>query len=109
MLVLLFSLFCCGFSSSVPVFIFCQHGVNVSEAYAQPTDKLQFFYMQAPAFEGFFGNLGKIFNAYHTAFGVINLSTGQNYTIEYDAVNEVLNATLPVITKNPDGSTNLTW
>lgn len=65
--------------------------------------------MQAPAFEGFFGNLFKALGGYHSAFGVVNLNTGQNFTIEYDAMYEVLNATIPFISKNPDGSTNLTW
>ena len=61
------------------------------------------------AFEGFFGNLFKYVGAFHTAFGVVNLSSGKNYTIEYDAISEVLNATLPFITTGVNGTTNLTW
>jgi hypothetical protein len=109
MLLLLLYFVSCSFATAIPTFVFCQKGVNVSEAYAKPGDKLQIYYMQAPAFEGFFGNLFKYLGIFHCAFGVVNLSSGQNFTIEYDAVNEVLNATLPVITENADGSTNLTW
>merc|ERR1711916_350056 len=96
-------------AEKIPHFVFCHNGINISEAMAKPTDMVEFYYMQAPAFEGFFGNLFKYLGAFHTAFGGINKSSGQNFTIEYDAMDEVLNATLPFITKNPDGSTNLTW
>ncbi len=59
--------------------------------------------------QGFFGNLFKYLGIFHTAFGVVNLSSGRNFTVEYDAMNEVGNATVPVISKNPDGTLNLTW
>ncbi len=71
-------------------FIFCQHGINISAAVAAPTDQLQIYYMQAPAFEGLFGNLFKGIGGYHTALGIVNLNTNKSYTLEYDAVSEVL-------------------
>ena len=47
--------------------------------------------------------------AFHTAFGVVNRNSGQVFTIEYDAVSEVLNATLPFVVPQPGGTLNLTW
>ncbi len=58
---------------------------------------------------GFFGNLMKYVGIFHTAFGVVNLSSGRNFTVEYDAVNEVGNATVPIVSTNPDGSIRLEW
>ena len=40
---------------------------------------------------------------------MVNLSSGKNYTIEYDAMDEVLNATLPFVETGPNGTVNLTW
>jgi hypothetical protein len=77
-------------SSSAVHFIFCPRGVNISAAMARPTDSLEVYYMEAPAFEGAFGNLFKSLGGYHSAFGIINRSTNQTWTLEYDAVSEVL-------------------
>lgn len=46
--------------------------------------------MEAPAFEAAFGDLFKAIGGYHSAFGIINKATGQTWTLEYDAVSEVL-------------------
>jgi hypothetical protein len=64
--------------------------MDISQAFASPTDSISVYYMQAPAFEGAFGDLFKSIGGYHTAFGIINHSTNKNYTLEYDAVSEVL-------------------
>ncbi len=147
--------------------MFCPRGIDITKAYAAPTDALevscgvargtpaqhrpaaQIYYMQAPAFEGMFGDLFKSIGGYHTAFGIINRacvlllrcppcaarscgtgSTGKTYTLEYDAVSEVLklrrawlwclvlsltiwappqSATLPIVTKLPNGTVQLDW
>jgi hypothetical protein len=38
-------------ATAMPQYIFCLHGINVSQAVAKPGDKVVFYYMQAPAFE----------------------------------------------------------
>ena len=40
---------------------------------------------------------------------MVNLSSGRNFTVEYDAMSEVLNATVPIVSKSPNGTVELTW
>jgi len=105
----LFIVALCFSSSTALHFVFCAKGINVTKAYAAATDRLEIYYMQAPAFEGAFGDLFKSIGGYHSAFGIINRSNNKTYTLEYDAVSEVLNATLPIVSKLPNGTVELDW
>mmetsp|Transcript_121792 Transcript_121792/g.171357 ORF Transcript_121792/g.171357 Transcript_121792/m.171357 type:complete len:347 (+) Transcript_121792:69-1109(+) len=87
-------------------FIFCEDGVNVTEAISKPTDHIQVWFLEAPVFKAAFGNLFKLLKGFHTAVGFVNTATGEEWTFEYDAVYEVLNATLPFVKKVIDGNSS---
>ncbi|KAN0003462.1 hypothetical protein ACTFIZ_009621 [Dictyostelium cf. discoideum] len=71
-------------------------------------DEIEVYYMQAPVFEAVFGNFFGKLGGYHSAIGFYDLTTGLNYTAEYDAIFEVGNGTLPNII-NVDGKDELLW
>jgi len=70
---------------------------------------LQVWYLEAPVFEGYFGPLFGYLDMFHSAFGILDLTTGINYTVEYDAMQEVPNATFPFVFTYPNGSEYLQW
>jgi len=88
-------------------FTFCVGGIEAPTV--TPTDEIQVWYYEAPVFEGEYGNLFTTVDAYHTGFGFIDLTTKLNYTFEYDAYSEVLNATIPFVINGTNGTKELLW
>eukprot|EP01027_Heterolobosea_sp_BB2_P011072 GEZU01016151.1.p1 GENE.GEZU01016151.1~~GEZU01016151.1.p1 ORF type:complete len:310 (-),score=91.26 GEZU01016151.1:172-1101(-) len=74
---------------------FCLGGESLS--HVDPGDVLDVYYMEAPVFAAKVGPILGYFNLYHTAIGFVNRNTGANWTVEYDAIFEVGNATLPFV------------
>lgn len=50
-----------------------------------------------------------LFSGFHSAFGVVNRGQGINYTLEFYSVGRVINAVLPVIKKDANGTVELVW
>eukprot|EP01132_Coremiostelium_polycephalum_P002854 gene2854-3546_t len=71
-------------------------------------DVIDVYYLQAPLFEGMFGDLFGKLGGYHSAVGFYDRTTGINYTAEYDAYFEVANGTFPNVL-NTNGSKELLW
>ncbi|EGC31548.1 hypothetical protein DICPUDRAFT_50132 [Dictyostelium purpureum] len=71
-------------------------------------DVIDVYYLQAPIFEGMFGNFFGRLGGYHSAVGFYDITTGQNYTAEYDAYYEVGNGTLPNII-DVNGTKEILW
>ncbi|EGG24057.1 hypothetical protein DFA_06195 [Cavenderia fasciculata] len=71
-------------------------------------DVIEVYYLQAPIFEGLYGDFGGKLGGYHSALGFYDLTTGINYTAEYDAYYEVANGTFPNI-MNINGTDEVVW
>ncbi|KYR01906.1 hypothetical protein DLAC_01410 [Tieghemostelium lacteum] len=71
-------------------------------------DQIEVWYLQAPIFEGMFGNFFGKLKGFHSAVGFYDLTTGLNYTAEYDAYYEVANGTVPNIV-NINGTKEILW
>ncbi|KAF2077281.1 hypothetical protein CYY_001406 [Polysphondylium violaceum] len=96
--------------------VLCQQRIQredcpVSPAPFEPVDDtnvIQVYYLQAPIFEGMFGNFFGKLGGYHSAVGFYDLTTGLNYTAEYDAFYEVGNGTVPNIVY-VNGTKDILW
>eukprot|EP01133_Synstelium_polycarpum_P010878 gene10878-12674_t len=69
---------------------------------------LDVYYLQAPIFEGVYGDLFGELGGYHAAIGFYDITSGLNYTAEYDAFFEVANGTFPNIIEN-NGTKDILW
>jgi len=107
---LLFSSFCillvvhlvCGLH-----FTFCPKGIDTF--IVDDSHSFDVWFLEAPLFEAVFGRLLGKENLLHNAIGLHNTNTGESWTIEYDAENEVFNATFPYVVTNDNGTRSLSW
>ena len=59
-------------AQAMPHYVFCAQGLDsIEEARASPSDVLDIYYVQAPAFEAVYGDLFKSVGGYHTALGIV--------------------------------------
>jgi len=71
---------------------------------ASATDEVQVLYLVAPLLEDDFGKWLSYFRAFHGALAFINLNTGFNITINYDADNFFRATLFPLISKLKNGT-----
>jgi len=102
--------FCSGvLATSVP-FIFCEGGLLAANyPVLSSNDLLDVWYLEAPVFEGNYGPLFGYVGGFHVAIGFRDRNSGINYTIDYQAYAEVVNATIPWIVQLPNGTQELYW
>jgi len=95
----------------VPHYTFCQRGVrdDLLPIHINSSDILEVWYQEAPVFEAVYGNLFAYINGYHVSIGFKDLTTGINYTAEYDAYSQVANASIAHVITRPDGKRDLQW
>jgi len=94
---------------------FCQFEFDYcserSPPYAQKsTDVINLYYVQAPVFQMKFGPILGWFHLFHSGIVFRNTRTDEEWALTYDAVFEVLNATVPYVEVDPKtGAKELIW
>lgn len=115
---------CAALSAAFTVTPFCMGGSSKPFSLAA-ADQVDVWYVEAPVFETQYGTLtrqpciflahgsaGSLFgylHAYHCALAFFDRTTGQNWTVEYDAYSGVPNATFPMLRKNESGAPEIVW
>lgn len=59
--------------------------------------------------EAVFGRFFENKDLYHNAVGIRDKTSGASYTIEYDAVDEIANATIPFVVHHDNATRELLW
>eukprot|EP01114_Cavostelium_apophysatum_P019151 TRINITY_DN608_c0_g1_i1.p2 TRINITY_DN608_c0_g1~~TRINITY_DN608_c0_g1_i1.p2 ORF type:complete len:303 (+),score=57.45 TRINITY_DN608_c0_g1_i1:179-1087(+) len=76
---------------------------------AEPSDKVEVWYLTAPLMEATYGDDLEYASLYHGAIGFNNTRTGDGYSINYDAFNFLHSSIFPEVVAYSNGSRDLNW